>query len=74
MAVSIGVEFVGRLSGALGVCYPITDQAVVENPNDLDSVRLALYTGNTASGKAYEHVLKIKLVECEQFDGVFEFN
>lgn len=74
MAVSIGVEFVGRLSGALGVIYPITDQALVENPDDLDAVRLALYTGDTASGKAYEQVLNIKLIECEQFDGVFEFN
>lgn len=73
MAVSVGVQFVGRLSGALGVIYPITDQVLVDNPDDLDAMHLALYSGNTASGKAYEKVFSLAKVEIE-FDGVFEFN
>ena len=56
----INVAFSGRLSGALGITYNITDTVECKKW-DFEAANLALFEGRTGSGKAYEWVNNLKL-------------
>lgn len=58
---TFNVRFHGRVSGAIGICYWITD--TVEAPTLQHVHENLYYSCYTGSGVAYEHVQQLSIIE-----------
>lgn len=61
MLIRVTIDFTGKISGALGVAYPITDRRTIEVSNEFtmqeakEAARVALYERDE-TGVAYQSV------------------
>lgn len=68
----VRVSFIGRLNGAIGVCYYIEDTV---SHGSQTCMELALYKGDTASGSTYESVSDFRqLTACYTSDDLTRVN
>lgn len=57
------INTTGRQSKAIGVIHPFEEEveaAELDGKPDWDAIRTCLYEGRTKSGKAWEHIGRLK--------------